>query len=202
MKRPWTQNYGGSPFYYDDVANNRYDILDIAHQLAQVNRYGGSCIFPLSVAQHSTILAAALYREAQSTRGMAMTEAAEWALDGLFHDAPEAYLGDIKSPQKRMPSFADYRQIEADTDRAIRLRFRRLGVPATMLPKTHEFDTRIVLDEKAQVLKQSRMSWDMPGVRPLGVRIQRIEWEQARYDWLRAVSMYHSIWSAGKFPAR
>lgn len=199
-KGPWTQNFGGSPFYYDDVANNHYDLLDIAHQLAQTNRYGGACIFPYSVAQHSTILAHALYRAAQGTRGVSMTEAAEWALDGLFHDAPEAYLGDIKSPLKKLGDMDAYRKIEGATDRAIRHRYRKIGVPASVLPLTCEYDMRIVGDEKAQVMNRSRLDWDMSGVRPLGVIIRKVDWEQARDNWLRSVANYHSIWSAGRFP--
>ena len=64
---------------------------EIAHALAQVNRYAGQTATPFSVAQHSVLMAEACEDE---TGDPTM---AAWC---LLHDAHEAYLGDTPSPAK------------------------------------------------------------------------------------------------------
>ena len=55
--RPWSQTFTGKAFFYDDLSSNEIDVVDIAHHLSQINRYGGACFFPYSVAQHSALMA-------------------------------------------------------------------------------------------------------------------------------------------------
>lgn len=66
-------------------------LADIAHHLAQINRFTGACSRPYSVAEHSLLterIAAA--RGAGPGLRMAM----------LMHDAHEAYTSDLASPSK------------------------------------------------------------------------------------------------------
>lgn len=78
-------------------------LLDIAHNLARINRFNGATKIPYSVADHSVWVSKAVPEE--------------HALAGLLHDASEAYLGDIVAPLK--PLLRDYCYLEERFDRTI-----------------------------------------------------------------------------------
>jgi uncharacterized protein len=84
------------------------DIRDIAHALAQINRFTGHTRTPYSVAEHCVI-------GSETIRG-------ELALDFLLHDATEAYLGDVSGPLKRVMG-GQYAWLEQDWARAVATRF-------------------------------------------------------------------------------
>lgn len=95
----------------DDV-----DIRDIAHHLARINRFGGATKRPVSVAQHSVYVSRIVPRECCS-------------LQGLLHDATEAYLGDVVHWLKQSPAFDEYRRIESKLEQVI---WRKYGCPLIM----------------------------------------------------------------------
>lgn len=66
-------------------------LYDVAHKLAQTNRFGGSVKHPYSVAQHAVFVAERLRRMGHSKKVQLL---------GLHHDDPEAFLGDIPRPWK------------------------------------------------------------------------------------------------------
>lgn len=100
--------YTGRKFHPLDPTSNAICLLDIAHALALTNRYGGHTKYPYSVAQHSILISRALLDYGY--------EAAIW---GLFHDATEAYLGDIVSPLKRSRNMDGYCEVEKELQRLI-----------------------------------------------------------------------------------
>lgn len=67
------------------------DISEIAHALAQINRFTGHCKRPYSVAEHSMLVATIAAGEGASVTGQ---------LAALLHDAHEAYTGDVSTPAK------------------------------------------------------------------------------------------------------
>ncbi len=73
-------------------------IEDIAHALAFQCRFNGHCREFYSIAQHSILMALKFTNTVMQ-------------LYGLFHDAAEAYLGDMISPLKKvMPEFKTHEQ--------------------------------------------------------------------------------------------
>ena len=97
------QTYSGILF---DVINPTVDmvnIADIAHALSQVNRFTGHTIQPYSVAEHSVHVANLLPDE--------------YKLEGLLHDASEAYIADMATPVKHHQSMEMYRAIENDVQK-------------------------------------------------------------------------------------
>lgn len=91
-----------------NVLPSDIDIWDIAHALANVCRYGGHTPKFYSVAQHSCYV---------STRCPE-----EYRLEGLLHDAAEAYIGDLTRPLKDLLG-ERVQQLEVDIERAIALTF-------------------------------------------------------------------------------
>lgn len=93
---------------------------DIAHHLAQTNRFAGACARPLSVAEHALLVADRL-----RTRG----HDAATVLLGLHHDDAEAYTQDITRPLKlaleaQVEGSSDYAWIEGTMGSAIHVALR------------------------------------------------------------------------------
>lgn len=88
----WIQTATGRAFDIESPAGN-VSAVDLSHALAGINRFGGHLAVSYSVAQHSVLCAALIWRR---TRDRIAT------LHALLHDAHEAYLGDLKSPVKAM----------------------------------------------------------------------------------------------------
>lgn len=80
-------------------------ISDIAHALALCNRFNGHTREPVSVAQHSVYVSRLCDHE--------------HALQGLLHDASEAYLCDVPRRLKRSDAFSAYREAEAEAKRVV-----------------------------------------------------------------------------------
>lgn len=70
---------------------NAPTIEEIAHALAQINRFTGHASRPYSVAEHSLLVATIAEGEGASPVQQ---------LAALLHDAHEAYVGDLSSPAK------------------------------------------------------------------------------------------------------
>ena len=82
----WMQTYLGIRFYPADPVPEEVKLIDVAHALAQQCRFNGHSTKFWSVAQHSILCA-----------NLAAPEAKRFA---LFHDAAEAYVGDMIRPLK------------------------------------------------------------------------------------------------------
>lgn len=148
----WIQTYGGRPFWPLDPRPEDVDIRDIAHALSLTCRYGGHALRFYSVAEHSVLLSRAV-----------PPALAPWA---LLHDAAEAYLTDVPRPVK--PALAGFAAVEARILTAIAV---ALGLnPLTVPPEVKLADTRIVEDERLQVMAPPARPW-APNV-GLGVMVR------------------------------
>ncbi len=91
----WIQTYTGKKFDLVRPDSDLVDIDDIAHALSNVCRFGGHVRSFYSVAQHSIHVAEHLTDMDPQIQ-----------MQGLMHDAAEAYVGDMVRPLKRtMPMF-------------------------------------------------------------------------------------------------
>jgi uncharacterized protein len=99
-----------------DLENPTADMIvpeDIAHALSRIERYGGHSKSPINVAAHSVAVAWILEWQGWGP---------ETQLEGLCHDMPEAYTGDVIQPLKRMLG-EGFAVIERRVERAVAERF-------------------------------------------------------------------------------
>lgn len=92
----WIQTYTGKKFYPENPTLDSIDIEDIAHALSMQCRFTGHCKTHYSVAQHSVYV----------------SYFAQNKLQGLLHDASEAYISDVSSPVKRTKYLEQYKVLE------------------------------------------------------------------------------------------
>lgn len=138
----------GRYFYFDNPDPETVDILDIATALSRICRFTGHTEQPYSVAQHSVYVSYLVPKE--------------YALQGLMHDASEAYLGDVSSPLKQM--LPEYKAIERRVEMAICARF---GLPFPLHPSIKKADLQMLVTEKRDL---------MPVTRHLDMRVDREAW--------------------------
>jgi len=108
------QTYTGKIFDFNDIRPEAIDIIDIAHALSNVCRWGGHCSKFYSVAEHSVLCS---YLAAQE-----FPEDLKLQFYTLLHDASEAYIGDMPKPFKIM--MGEYTDIEEKVEGAIQIVFK------------------------------------------------------------------------------
>lgn len=168
----WIQTYTGKRLYPADPQPNDIVILDIAHALSMLCRFGGHCIRFYSVAEHSVLLA----------RAMPNDTLASWA---LMHDASEAYLADVPRPIK--PQLVGYRAIEERLQSVI---FERFGLIGNLPPEVKQADSAILMAERVN-MAPSDYEWSgLPD--PLPVTLQYWTPQQAEQEFL---GMYERLWA-------
>jgi len=160
--KPWIMTYTGKVVNPLDVKPDDICIQDIAHALACVNRFAGHTAKPLSVAQHSVLVS----KLAVSDTGCPPALASKIALQGLLHDASEAYLGDMtKWLKAAMPVYC-----EAE-ERLQQVIFEKFNLPQGNLHPAVERADRVMVMFEAS--KGFGNAWDgkhlnsRPGYEPI-----------------------------------
>lgn len=144
-KGDWIQTFTGKQFWPLDPRPEDFDVQDIAHALANLCRFGGHSLVFYSVAQHSCHVAN-LCPDG-------------YELEGLMHDAAEAYLVDVPRPIKHGGGFERYLEIEQEIERALALRFS-LSYPADAWPPAVKHADDIALaTEKRDVMASEPAPW-------------------------------------------
>ena len=113
---PAIQTSRGTIFYILDPRPEEIEIEAIAHALSQLVRFTGQIRKLYTVAQHC-LQVSKIVRP-------------ELALEGLLHDAAEAYVGDVVTPLKAM--LPGYQVIEDRIHLAIASRFDLATDPVTL----------------------------------------------------------------------
>ena len=136
----WILTYTGIHLSFDDFSESMINIEDIAHALSMTVRFNGHCSRFYSVAEHSVLVSHLVDPE--------------YALEGLLHDASEAYLGDVAKPLKNL--LPDYQIIEGRFENVIAQKFN-LTFP---WPKTvKEVDGRLLADEAIEFHPTYKNDW-------------------------------------------
>ncbi len=147
-------------------------IIDIAHHLSLLNRFVGATKHPISIAQHSVYVYELLIGSG-------------WEREALFHDAAEAYLGDMTKWVKRMPAMEGYREAESQAWYSIcdALHLRVEGDPDSC-PKIREADDLMVRYECLMEISNPEHMFEIPShPRPNLEEIKRVESCGRWYSW-------------------
>jgi uncharacterized protein len=119
LKESYLSTFSGKKFYPFNPSPEQIEIVDIAHGLSMVCRFSGQCPYFYSVAEHCIHVTNALPPSLK--------------LEGLLHDASEAYLADLPKPVKM--GLRDYSLLETQVETVIAEKFN-LACPTPSEVKT------------------------------------------------------------------
>jgi len=131
MIADWMETYTGKKIYVDNPNPEDICIEDIAHALSLQCRFNGHCRQFYSIAEHSVLVSQYCY---------------SYKLEGLLHDAAEAYIGDMVRPIKFL--FPLFNEIERKILEAIDKKFDcSISHPKPFGRIVDEVDRRILTNE-------------------------------------------------------
>jgi len=140
----WIETYSGQRFNFTRPAANEYKIVDIAHALSQLCRFGGHTTQHYSVAEHSVHMSLAAPDLPSQ-------------LACLLHDGSEAYLGDVVKPLKDL--LPEYKRIEKLVQDQVYDKLG-MGVPdADTMAIVHCCDLGALKTEASHLLVTRGESW-------------------------------------------
>jgi len=183
----WIQCFRGGAFWPLDPRPEEIFVEDIAHALSHVCRYGGHCRVFYCVAQHC--VEGSYLLDDGTKRGKRL------ARQFLFHDAAEAYIGDMTRPLKKHKKLLMFRKIEDRIEEAIAERFN-LKFPYD--PEIKKMDNALLGAEYAAVMtskaKRGKAAmnklldgriWQFPEPPPVGLVIKPMTSRAAKRAYLK-----------------
>src|SRR5687768_834502 len=138
---PAIQTYSGRFVDLEAPAADDLLMVDIAHGLSQICRFGGHTAVPYSVAEHCVLVADVLREVGASIDVQRM---------GLLHDAAEAYVGDMVQPLRRL--LPNHRALEERFLYEIGRKFAGLAWWWWCDPEVHAADLRALVTERRDLL--------------------------------------------------
>lgn len=147
----WMLTASGTAFGLRCIAADQVRIDDIAHHLAQINRYTGACSRPYSVAEHSLLVVEILERDIGARNPTLL-------LAGLLHDAHEAYTNDLSRPMKDVIGEA-WRMEERRIEAAVLARFGMAEFMAAHKDTIRWADNVALVTERTQLLPATGPEW-------------------------------------------
>lgn len=177
----WIQTYSGKKFDFEHFNSANIDLIDIAHALSCINRFTGHTREPYSVAQHSVLVSEEVKRLGGDI---------DVQIYGLFHDAAEAYIGDISRPMKQF--MKEYtggvlktveKNIQIIICQALALVYNPLNVPI----EVKKADDTLLAIERRDLLPEN-IEWgiELPDISNNQLEIKKIwNWETAKVNFLK-----------------
>lgn len=161
----YTQTHSGGKFYPLAPSGKDMHISDVAIALAKQCRFNGHCKGFYSVAQHCVLVSHMVPEY--------------FAREGLMHDAPETWIGDLVTPVKYRCD--DYLRIEEGVEVVVARRFALVHpMPATI----KKADLRALATEKRDLL--GNPDWAITrGIAPHPDTIIPLEWQDAQWLFLQ-----------------
>lgn len=177
MKPTYIVTYTEKQFDFLNPKPEDICIEDIAHALACINRFRGHTRIPYSVAEHCV-------RASYVPIGN--------PLDNLLHDAAEAYIGDVPTPQKQNMGWdlqstwgyiKKYQHVEASIIVTI---YNGLGLDCTTPRDTHQADKIMLATEIRDIMPAGHdYTFLDPNIKPLPYKIEPWSWKYAETEYLR-----------------
>lgn len=135
----------GEWFSFEEDTNSTIKILDIAHALSMMCRFG--CHSPVfySVAEHCVL---------SSSFAVAQGKPRQIQRECLLHDAHEAYTGDMCAPLKRL--CPEYQKIEERVQEQV-LRHFNIGI---LSPSVKDIDLGMLKAEHAKFWPDDEARWE------------------------------------------
>lgn len=141
----WMETYTGAKYYPCSPLARDIRIADIAHHLSMICRFTGAVRRFYSVAEHSVHVSYCV--------------PPEMALQGLLHDAEEAYVTDQGRPVKHSFLMLGYRIIARRNWLVIAQKF---GLPRDLDREVHYADNSVLLAERAALMYPTNRPWSIP----------------------------------------
>lgn len=134
----WLQTHSGKKFDYVNPTVAMIDLKDIARGLARIPRFMAQTNLLITVAEHSMYVADNLPEDIR--------------LEGLMHDAAEAYTGDVPAPLKHLLG-ESFKGIERRIETVIAERF---GLQYPFDKRIKEMDSHALYCEAAHFMVTHR----------------------------------------------
>lgn len=145
----WIQTHSGHRF--DFLNPDNVCIEDVAHALSHLCRFAGHTSEFYSVAEHSALVSLIVPRE--------------FALQGLLHDAAEAYVIDLPKPLKDM--LPAYSEIETKVWQQVA---RTFDIPEQLDESVKQADLAMLMAERERFFGRPPEKWVSEEVKPADVR--------------------------------
>ncbi|MEY5099132.1 MAG: hypothetical protein RJA36_1851 [Pseudomonadota bacterium] len=137
-------------------------LADVAHSLAQINRFTGHAQRPYSVAEHSLLVL-------DIVEHLFAPASVHCRLAALMHDAHEAYIGDISTPLKHTLG-ETWALVEHRMERALRSAWGLHTAAYEHRDAIKQADLIALATERAQIMPPSPTLWQSL------VHIQPVPW--------------------------
>lgn len=145
----YIRTFTGRKFYPDKPEELDANIIDIAHHLAQENRYGGALERGYSVGHHSLLVEEILRKEHPDS-------SPRERLTALMHDAEEAYTKDMTKPVKDV--LFDFQTLA----KKVKRRIFELYELDPITPRIKQIDVNLRIDEMWQLAPWAEEEIDGP----------------------------------------